>query len=144
MIREKMKDESYEKDLTESEPKLLKDNRELYALHMEIHKLLEDLITKTNLGSIEESYADEINFDIGEHSIYSCAYYQQVFVTSPDGNEYELEHDLERTRELYAEIKKRADEFDKIIKTKSLKIAVKVFQKPWIIHFEDLDEGELD
>jgi hypothetical protein len=58
-----MKNKRYYKEMAESEQKSLKDSRELYALHMEIHELLEKLVIKTNLGSIEESYADEINFD---------------------------------------------------------------------------------
>lgn len=137
-----MRNKRYENDLTESEQKLFKESRELHALHMEIHKLLEKLVIKTGLGSIEESYADEINFDIGEHSIYSCAYYQQVIVTDPEGVEYELEHDLKKTRELHAEIKKRANEFDRIIKSKSLKTAVKVFEKPWVTNWNDLDKED--
>jgi len=77
---------------------------------------------------------------IGEHSVYSCAHYQQLIVNDAEGNEYELEHDLEKTKELYREIKKRADEFDRLIENKSLKTAVKVFEKPWITNWSDEDE----
>lgn len=129
----------YREKLTESESKVLEENRELYKLKMEIHELLKKLVIKTDLGSIEEGYADEINFDIGEHSIYSCAYYQQLRVSDSENIEHELDDNLEKTKEIYVEIKKRADKFDKLIETKNLKTATKVFEKPLCIDFGDDD-----
>ena len=123
-----------------SESKLLKESRKIYDLQMKIHKLLERLVIKTNLGSIEESYADETNFDIGEYSIYSCEHYQQLVIFGSDGSEHELEHDLENSKILYNKIIKRERDFDRLIVNNGLKTAVKVFDKS--IEFNWGDENE--
>ena len=117
--------------LSEEESLMLKELRESDNLKREIHEMLKKLIIKTEIGEIEEGWADDLNFDIGDFSIYSCGYYQQLTLVDKDGIEHELDNDLKNVKKLFKEIKKRADEFNKIIQNKSLKIAVKVFKKPF-------------
>lgn len=123
--------------LSESELKILEESKELYELKDKIHKTLKKLIIKTEMGEIEEGYADELNFDIGKCSIYSCSYYQQLMIINEEGEEHELDNDLKTVRYLYNEIKKREKEFNNLIKDNGLKKANKVFEKPFEIKFEN-------
>ncbi|OGJ18240.1 hypothetical protein A3K73_00375 [Candidatus Pacearchaeota archaeon RBG_13_36_9] len=122
----------------ESEIQILQESRELGELKYKIHELLKKLIVKTELGELEEGWADDINFDIGACTIYSCGYYSQLTLTDEDGEEHELDRDLGAVRELYRELKRRAEEFDYLIQNRSLKTAVKVFEKPFHIKLENL------
>ena len=122
--------------MNEEESLILRESQELYELKVKLHKMLKEIIIKTGLGEVEDGYVDDLNLDVGGCSIYSCGYYQQLMLVDEDGVENEFDNDLESVRYLYKEIKKRLAEYDKIIKNKSQKTAVRVFEKALKIKFE--------
>jgi hypothetical protein len=125
------------KEVSKSELKILEESKELVELKNKIHQILKKLIIKTEIGEIEEGYANDLNFDIGKCSIYSGGYYQQLMIINEEGEEHELDNDLKTVRYLYNEIIKREKEFNNLIKDNDLKKANKVFEKPFEIKFEN-------
>ncbi|MBU4086086.1 MAG: hypothetical protein KKB21_00760 [Nanoarchaeota archaeon] len=85
----------------EFESQILRESRELHYLKIKIHEMLKELIIKADIGEIREGYADDIKFDIGEYSIYSCRYYEQLRIVDSEDIEYELDHNLEAARQIY-------------------------------------------
>lgn len=102
-----------------------------------IHQILKKLIVKTGIGEIEEGYADDLNFNIGEYTIYSCGYYQQLMVNDEEGNDHELDKDFGAVKMLCNEIEKREKEFDGLIVENGLNKVNKIFEKPFEINFEN-------
>jgi hypothetical protein len=131
----------FKEEISESELKIFNESRELFESKNKIHELLKKFIIRTELGEIEEGYADDLNFDIGKYSIYSCGYYQQLMIVDENGEEHELDNNLQAVRELYARLIGLEKEFNRVIENKGLKIANKVFKKHLKIKFgEDFSE----
>jgi len=81
--------------------------RELYELKGELHEMLKEIIIKSGIGDIEEDYSDSVSLDFAGGIIYSCPHYEQLMFCDADGEEYELDNDLENTGKLFKEIQNR-------------------------------------
>ena len=95
-----------------NEQELEKKYRELDSIKWELHDLLKKLVIKTNIGEIYDDYTDTVELSIGDITIYSCAYYHQIDINQ-GGNEINLDHDLETTKIIYQEVKKRYEQLQK-------------------------------
>lgn len=84
-----------------------KEYRELYNMKNELHKMLKDIIMKTELGEIEDDFSDALNFSFSGGWIYSCFYYEQLRFCDSEGVEHEFDNDLASVKKLFDEIKKR-------------------------------------
>ena len=93
-----------------------------------VHGFLEICMMLTGRGEVGDDYIKAIEFKIGDISIYSDPYYNQVTVYSEDECEVELdEDDMNR---LADELKKRILSFERKIRKKREEVTEKVFDQP--------------
>lgn len=92
-----------------------KEYRELYQLKQELHETMKKLVIKTNLGSIEDENTniEGISLDFMDGEIYSCVYYEQVRFCN--GEEYELDDNLQTVKEIVKELRKRLEKIDSML-----------------------------
>lgn len=85
---------------------------DLFEAKKQLHRLLRRIVVATKIGIQERYPDDDIELDIGNGSINSCAKYGQVRYY-PEGFccEYELDEDLKIIKYLIKEINKRFQEF---------------------------------
>lgn len=115
---------------------LEKEYRELDSIKWELHDLLKKLVIKTNLGEIYDDYTDTVEFNIGNITIYSCGYYHQLDIDK-NGEEINLDHDLETAKKIYREVEKRHEQFWKTNELKKTKAkADNIFEKPFELEIE--------
>ena len=116
-----------------------KEYRKLYFMKNELHKMLKDVIIKTELGEIEDDFSDTLNFPFSGGWIYSCSYYEQLRFCDSEGIEHEFDNDLKSVKRLFNEIKKRYALFKG--KTRNdKKMAKKIFDARFKGMGEDGDE----
>lgn len=109
-----------------SEKELIKKIREIDKLKRDIHKLLKELIIKTDIGSISDDWCDDAEIQLGEISIFSCGYYHDLKIETND-EEIDINYDLEAIKKIYNELVDRYNKFIK--KTRNNKIAEEIFNK---------------
>lgn len=88
-----------------------------------LHQMLELAMAVTGEGYVSDDYTKFIEFQIGEATIFSDPYYQQVKI-----DDSELSH--EQVRQLTKEVKKRILAFDKKTQSMRNKAANEIFEKP--------------
>jgi len=112
-----------------NEFELEKKYRELDNIKWELHKLLKNIVIKTGLGEIYDDYTDNVELNIGDITIYSCGYYHQLDINK-DNVEINLDHDLETTKIIYQEVKKRHEQLQKTNELRKSRIkAEEIFDK---------------
>ncbi len=112
-----------------NESELEKKYRKLDNIKWELHKLLKNIVIKTGLGEIYDDYTDTVELNIGDITIYSCGYYHQLNLDK-NGEEINLDHDLETTKIIYQEIKKRHEQLQKTNELRKSRIKVEeIFDK---------------
>ena len=113
----------------ENEDELEKKYRELDNIKWKLHYLLKEIVIKTGLGEISEDYTDTVEFNLDDITIYSCGYYHQLDIDKK-GQEINLDHDLETTKIIYQEVKKRYEQLQKTNELKKSRIkAEAIFNK---------------
>ena len=88
-----------------------------------LHQLLELARAVTGRGDVSDDYTKFIEFDIGDVTIFSDPYYEDVQIDETD-----LEN--KTIKKLIMEIKKRLLQFDKKIETIREQAATEIFDKP--------------
>ena len=116
-----------------NDSELEKKYRELDNIKWKLHYLLKEIVIKTGLGEISEDYTDTVEFNLGDITIYSCGYYHQLDIDKK-GQEINLDHDLETTKIIYQEVKKRYEQLQKTNELKKSRIkAEAIFNKTLIL-----------
>ena len=111
---------------------LAKKYHKLDEIKFELHDLLKKIVIKTDVGEIYDDYTDTVELYLGDLTIYSCGYYNQLALTNCDGKEFELDHDLETTKKIYLEVRKRYNQLVKMNELKRAKLNVEeLFEKPF-------------
>ena len=88
-----------------------------------LHQLLELAMAVTGRGDVSDDYTKFIEFDIGDVTIFSDPYYEDVQIDETD-------LDTKIIKKLITEIKKRLLQFDKKIETIREQAATEIFDKP--------------
>jgi len=102
--KEKIENDNLEKD---SEEELSEKYHRLDEIKIKLYKKLKKLVIETGVGEISDDYTKTVTFYLGDITIYSDPYYNQLDIESPDCGEMNLDHDLETTEKIYQEVKKR-------------------------------------
>ncbi len=121
-----------------SEKEQIENYRRLFEAKRELHKLMRRVLVSIKLGRQHKQPDDDIEMDIGNGTLASCARYEQVryFLKGALG-EYEMDRDVESIEYLIKEIKNRFRAFQAARDSNKLgfiqgkrKFAQKYFEKP--------------
>ncbi len=102
------------KTIISKEEKIVVQYHKLFDAKRELHKLMRRVVVSTKLGRQTKEPDDDIDLEIGNGILGSCARYGQVrYYPLKLSGEYQLDDDINIIEYLIKEIKRRFSQFQK-------------------------------